>query len=200
MRLIKITIFAPRRFRMSLLTSCSIRYRRKWLEGTHVPSFIKKKEGMISEALIRQMVEEKLRDTGLFLMNVSIRKGNNILITIDGDTGVTIRDCVTLSRFIEGQFDREKEDFELQVSSAGADQPLMLKRQYPKHTGRTLEVKLLDETVKLGILKNVEDDHIKLELTPEKSNKKSKASAEEMLVVIPFESIKESKIIISFHI
>lgn len=155
---------------------------------------------MISEALIRQMVEEKLRDTGLFLMNVSIRKGNNILITIDGDTGVTIRDCVTLSRFIEGQFDREKEDFELQVSSAGADQPLMLKRQYPKHTGRTLEVKLLDETVKLGILKNVEDDHIKLELTPEKSNKKSKASAEEMLVVIPFESIKESKIIISFHI
>jgi len=85
-----------------------------------------------------------LKDSPLFLLDVIIRKGNRILVTIDGDQGVSIADCAKLSRYIESRLNREEEDFELQVSTAGADSPLKLKRQYPGHCGRTLEVSLID--------------------------------------------------------
>lgn len=153
---------------------------------------------MINEALISSLAEEKLEGTHLFLLEVKVRTGNRILVTIDGDQGVTIDDCVMLSRHIEGNLDREKEDFELQVSTGGADQPLRLPRQYPKHSGRMLMVTLKDGSTIKGILKSVTADQLELQKITEKTNKKSIKQEVAETVMLPFNEIKESVIILAF--
>lgn len=99
---------------------------------------------MITENTIRKIVAEKIQDSGLFLYDIIIKSGNSIHVYIDGDQSVTIDDCVGLSRHIESQLDREAEDFNLQVSSPGIDQPLKFARQFPKNAGRRLKIELRD--------------------------------------------------------
>jgi len=70
---------------------------------------------MISESYIRQLVEEKLEGTDMFIVELSVSSNNRIVVEIDGMSGVTIDDCVAVSRQIESNLDREQEDFELQV-------------------------------------------------------------------------------------
>jgi ribosome maturation factor RimP len=153
---------------------------------------------MITTSLIRKLAEEKTEGTQVFVLDVNIRKGNKILITLDGDQGVTIDDCVALSRHIESKLDRDEEDFELQVSSAGADKPLRMPRQYKQHLGRTLRVHLVDESFKTGILKEVKPGSIELEIIPPGGKNKLKNLEEPHKENIVFDVIKESTVIITF--
>ncbi len=127
------------------------------------------------------------------LSRFSLNRSDRIYIFIDGDHGVTISDCVELSRFIESQYDRETVDFELNVSSSGADQPIRLPRQYLKNISRSLQVKLSEDNIITGKLEEVDEKGIIL-LT--KGDKKKKTVPESLM--IPFEEIIESKVIISF--
>jgi len=142
---------------------------------------------------IANLVEERLAGTDKFLVEVFIKPVNRIFIFIDGDHGITIDDCVSLSRFIESRLDRESEDFELNVSSAGADYPITLPRQYIKNIGRSLNVKLKDERTLSGQLEAVGEDSITI-IT--KENKKKKIPAE--TITVRLDEIEESKVIISF--
>jgi ribosome maturation factor RimP len=100
---------------------------------------------------------------------------------------------VALSRFIESQLDRDSSDFELNVSSSGADQPIKLPRQYMKNIGRSLQVKLSEENSVSGKLEDADEKGITLTTS---GNKKKKIPPETLN--ISFESIVESKVIISF--
>ena len=100
---------------------------------------------MIEKIKILELVNGALEGSDKFLVNLKITPDNRIFVDIDGDNGVVIDDCIALSRAIESQLDRDEEDFELNVSSAGADQPLKLTRQYRKNVGRDLEVEINDE-------------------------------------------------------
>jgi len=91
---------------------------------------------------IRNIAEEELAEGSLFLVEVNITPGNEIEVVIDSDGSVDIDDCVALSRAIEERLDREEEDFELTVTSAGIGQPLRMLRQYRKLIGREVEVVL----------------------------------------------------------
>ena len=142
---------------------------------------------------ITNLVNEKLAGTDKFLVEIFIKPIRRIFVFIDGDHGVTISDCVELSRFIESQYDRETVDFELNVSSSGADQPIRMPRQYLKNIGRSLQVKLSEDNIIAGKLEEVEEKGIIL-LT--KGDKKKKTVPESLM--IPFEEIIESKVIISF--
>ncbi len=142
---------------------------------------------------ISELVDEHLSGTGKFLVELLVKPVNRVFIFIDGDQGVTIEDCVSLSRFLESRFDREKEDFELNVSSAGADQPIRLPRQYPKNIGRSLLVKLTEEEEEVkGKLTEAGEEGITLEIT----GKKKKEPVESRY--ISFDRIREAKVIISF--
>ena len=152
---------------------------------------------MISKQKIADLIEEKLVGTDKFLVELSVSATNQIIVYIDGDHGVTISDCVSVSRHIESNLDRETEDFELDVSSAGLDLGLRNKRQYQKNTGREIEVKFLDGSKIKGVLKNVEDDFFQIEMPAPK--KKKKAETEEDLIKnIEFKEIKETKVVITF--
>jgi ribosome maturation factor RimP len=142
---------------------------------------------------ITKLVNEHLAGTDKFLVEIFIKPVNRIYVFIDGDQGVKISDCVALSRHIESQYDRETVDFELNVSSSGADQPIKQPRQYLKNIGRSLHVKLSEENVITGKLEETDEKGITL-IT--EGDKKKKISPETLKLT--FEEIVESKVIISF--
>ena len=117
---------------------------------------------MIEKIKILELVNDALNGSDKFLVNLKITPDNRIYIDIDGDQGVTIDDCIELSRAIEGQLDRDVEDFALDVSSAGADQPLKLTRQYVKNIGRDVEVVMIDGEKLEGELIAADDSTITL--------------------------------------
>jgi ribosome maturation factor RimP len=152
---------------------------------------------MISKQIIADLIEEHLTGTDKFLVEFKVSTGNQIIVFIDGDNGVTISDCIALSRKIESNLDREVEDFELDVSSAGLDLGLRVNRQYVKNIERTVDVKLNDNTKLTGILKAVNDKNITLELIPGKKKKKTDEITD-FTKIIDFKDIKETKVVITF--
>ena len=115
---------------------------------------------MIEKIKILELVNNALEGSDKFLVNLKITPDNRIYVDIDGDNGVTIDDCIALSRAVENSLDRNDEDFALDVSSAGADQPLKLVRQYRKNVGRDLEVVTTDGERAEGTLEDASDDGI----------------------------------------
>ncbi len=110
---------------------------------------------MIEKNLVTELVNEWLEGNDYFLTDVNVTPDSKIIVEIDHKDGVWIEDCVALSKFIEQHLDREKEDFELEVGSAGIGQPFKVVQQYENHIGKMVEV--MDEGKKIkGILKSVE--------------------------------------------
>jgi len=127
-------------------------------------------------------------------------ENNNVKIILDGDTGVTLHDCIAVSRAIEHNIDRDEYDFALEVASAGATSPLILPRQYLKNIGRTLEVKQKEGGTLEGILSEVTEEEIKItwEAREPKPVGKGKITVQRN-AVIPFSNIKQSKVKIIFN-
>jgi len=153
---------------------------------------------MIKKEHIEKIAENHLTGGEIFLVKASVGKDNLINVYIDGDHGVTINDCVQLSRFIEQQLDRDKEDFELRVSSPGADEPFVNKRQYKKNIGRPVSVRLKSGLEKRGILESADDKAIGLKEEVKSKNKKQKKMNTGESIRISMEEILETKVIIIF--
>jgi len=149
---------------------------------------------MITEKQLTALIRDYLKDSDKFLIEVVIRPLNHIIVFIDGDHGVAISDCQKLSRHLEQQIDRDQEDFDLMVSSAGADRPLKVARQYQKFPGRSLEVVTLSGTKLEGLLLTADANGIKLE----QEIKKSKKETEKNMVELKYEEIKSAKVVLSF--
>ena len=126
---------------------------------------------MIDKRTVRQIVEEWLDGKDYFLVEVSVESGDKIVVEIDHAEGVWIEDCVDLSRFIESKLNRDEEDYELEVGSAGVGQPFKVLQQYYNHIGRQVEVKTKDGNKLIGELTDVNEDEITLAL--EKRDRKS---------------------------
>ena len=131
----------------------------------------------------------------MYVTGIRIGSDNHINVFIDVDEGVTIKDCVAVSRAIEGNLDRDKEDYALDVSSHGATTPLVMPRQYKKHIGRTFEIKLLDGTKAEGDLVECNDEQLVLEFSSRENKPigKGKITVTKQQVV-KHDQIKESKI------
>ena len=99
---------------------------------------------MITKEIIESLIEEKLVDTDFFVVSIDISTANKISVEIDGDNGFPISECINFSRQIEGNLDREVEDFSLEVSSPGLNKPFLLTRQYLKNLNKLVEVKLIE--------------------------------------------------------
>ena len=98
----------------------------------------------------------------LFLIDLQLLPNSKILVEVDGDAGIALNECIRISRTVEGNLDREEEDFSLEVSSPDITKPLQVLRQYQKNIGRTLQVKTL-ETALEGTLVAVLEESIELE-------------------------------------
>ncbi|HPB04927.1 MAG TPA: ribosome assembly cofactor RimP, partial [Prolixibacteraceae bacterium] len=112
--------------------------------------------------IIEQLTADVL--TGeFFLIQVTVKQGNVIEVIIDGDNGVSIQKCVDVSRYIEQHLDRESEDFELSVYSAGLGNPFKVYRQYEKNIGKEVDVKQGEEKPLSGTILSVDENGFDLE-------------------------------------
>jgi ribosome maturation factor RimP len=154
---------------------------------------------MINKTYITQLAEQHLNSGLIYLTSVKVSADNQIQIFIDGDEGVTIADCVSLSRFIEKTLNETTEDFSLDVSSHGATTPIELPRQYKRHIGREFEIKLNNGTKVSGLLTEFNNEHLILNYQ-ERENKpigKGKITVNKQHK-INLNEIKESKIKLKF--
>ena len=115
---------------------------------------------MIDISKIRNIADEQVEGTDLFVVDVTSSPGNEIEVIIDSDGRVDIDSCVGLSRAIEERMDREEEDFQLTVSSAGIGQPLKLLRQYKKLIGKPVEIILRSGAKVIAELKDADDQSV----------------------------------------
>jgi ribosome maturation factor RimP len=153
---------------------------------------------MIDKAKIAELVNEKLADDQ-FLVDVTISPGNVIHIMVDSDTGISINQIVEFSRYVDSKLDRDTEDFELSVFSAGLTEPFRLVRQYKKNEGKEIEVLLTNGQKLNGLLIGVENQGIDLEVT---TKEKLEGSKKKELVTkvhhLEYSEIKEAKKILKF--
>lgn len=153
---------------------------------------------MIDNLTVLELIDSQLAGTSLFLVEMKIKPGNKILVFIDGDQGVGIEDCINLSRKIESGLNRDVEDFELEVSSSGAEAPFKLKRQYLKNIGKRVRVLTVGDTYHNGDLEAVHEDAIDLKIVKEIKDDAGKKRKETSIISVPFTEIKETKLEILF--
>jgi ribosome maturation factor RimP len=153
---------------------------------------------MIDRNLVIQLTKEKLRQDQ-FIVEVTVSQANQISVLLDSDSGITIDDCITISRYIESKLDREAEDFELQVSSSGLGQPFKVHRQYIRNLGNEVEVVLTNGQKLAGILKSADETGFDLEIS---KNEKVEGQKKKQLVTriqrISFDETKTVKNIVKF--
>lgn len=112
---------------------------------------------------IKDALQSELVARGCFLVDVSVSKDNDIVVTIESENGkIELDDCVSLSRYFETCFDREAEDYSLTVSSAGLDQPFKVFKQFEKAVGTKVEVQLKGGRKMIALLEAADEDSVTL--------------------------------------
>ncbi|RDC54746.1 ribosome assembly cofactor RimP [Pedobacter chinensis] len=150
------------------------------------------------EKRVADLVEEKIADRPeLFLVEVKMLPNNKLIIHVDGDEGISIQDCVAISRHVGFHLEEEnviEQAYNLEVSSPGVGVPLKLIRQYNKNIGRTVSIKLNDGQKKEGKLLSVTENNLLIEESVKEKGKKAVTVQTE----VPFNNILETSVLISF--
>ncbi|MGL4412091.1 MAG: ribosome assembly cofactor RimP [Bacteroidales bacterium] len=113
---------------------------------------------MIDKSVVRQLVEEALTESDSYVVDVIIRPGNIIIVELDNDDAMDLHECIMVHRFIEDRMDREVEDYELEVGSAGVTSPFKILRQYQKNVGNEVEVLTKDGRKFSALLTKADED------------------------------------------
>ena len=154
---------------------------------------------MIDKNMLITLTEEYLKDTTNYLVDLTLGSDNSIIVEIDNDEGVDIDQCAALSRHIEGQLDRDSEDFELTVTSAGLTSPFKTVRQYRKYEGKEVEVLTRAGIKHSGILRSSDDEGFTLTVTrkvkPEGAKRKQEVEED---LRFSYDDVKHTKYLIRF--
>ncbi|RLD93575.1 MAG: ribosome assembly cofactor RimP [Bacteroidetes bacterium] len=135
---------------------------------------------------ITELIAQHLEGSDIFLVEVAVRPGNAIRVHVDKPEGISIDECVKISRFLNERLDRDVEDYSLEVSSPGLSGTFKVKQQYEKNLGRNIEVLYSDGIKVKGKLESVSDNGITLKVNGDDEE-------------IRFDEIKTAKAIISFN-
>ncbi len=141
---------------------------------------------MITEEQIIELVQEHIQGSDIFLVEAVVKPGNMIRVHVDRPEGISIDECVKISRFLNSRLDREVEDFSLEVSSPGMSSPFKVTQQYEKNIGRIIELRIEGGERLEGKLERVDESAITLNV---------RGVEQEVL----FQDIVKAKKIISFN-
>ncbi len=149
---------------------------------------------------VAELLENALEENkSLFLIDLNISEDNQIRVILDGDKGVTVEDCIAVSRAIEHNLDREEYDFSLEVMSAGVSEPLTLPRQYKKNIGRNLKIKTKNGEKLEGELTAATEDSFTLTWSAREPKPVGKGKVTvQKEVTLPYKDIMEAKVMITF--
>jgi ribosome maturation factor RimP len=161
-----------------------------------LPSFYK---NMTFKEKVNELLEVGLLEKPtVFLTDLTITDAFKIIVTLDGDDGVVLQDCIDISRAIEHNLDREEQDFSLEVVSFGVGSPLKMIRQYKKNIGRMLIVKLATATIEAELVEATEQNiTLAWEVREPKKIGKGKETVQKRQE-IPYSDIKEAIVTVTF--
>jgi ribosome maturation factor RimP len=154
---------------------------------------------MIDKDFIKDVAENFLQETPMFLVDVTVSPGNIIVVEIDSDDRIGIDDCIALSRDIESKLDRDAEDFELEVGSSGITSPFKIPRQYKKNEGNEIEALTKAGQKLSGVLKTSGNNGFVITVTKmvKPEGAKKKVALEEDLS-FAYDEVKYTKYLIRF--
>ncbi len=168
-------------------------------EAGDTASFFVHGTNMIEKEILIGLTEEYLQDSSNYLVDISVGADNAITVEIDNDQGVDINDCVALSRYLESKLDRDAEDFELTVTSAGLTSPFKTLRQYKKYEGKEIEVLSKNGQKLSGLLKSSDESGFTIiiikKVKAEGAKRKTEAEEE---IRFAFDEVKYTKYLIRF--
>ena len=143
---------------------------------------------MIDKQLLTETIEKAIEGTSIFIVDVKVNPGNAIVVEIDSPESIDIDTCASITRKIEEVFDRDTEDYELEVGSAGLTAPFKVKGQYLKNIGNEVEVLTCDGRKMQGVLTAVGDDDFTIEV----AKKVKEPGAKRPTIVMEPETLKIS--------
>ena len=154
---------------------------------------------MIDKNVVRNLVEEWLKDKEYFLVDVEISQDDKIVVEIDHADGVWIEDCVQLSKYIEDHLSRDEEDYELEVGSAGLGQPFKVPQQYVNFVGKEVEVLDAEGKKHNGVLKAVDGRNFTVTVREKvKKDGAKRPTMEDVDKTFSMDEVKYTKYLISF--
>ena len=154
---------------------------------------------MISIDFIKNIVLSVIEETSIFVVDIRVDTSNKISVEVDKPEGITIEECIKISRAVENSLDRETEDFELEVSSPGLTESFKVIEQYRKNCGRMVDVVKKDGQKINGLLQHADGEGIVLEVkTKIKEAGQKRAKTVMQTIVIKFSEIKATKVTITF--
>lgn len=154
---------------------------------------------MIDKSLLRQSVEKAIEGTGIFIVDITVSPDNNIVVDLDSMEPLDIDTCARITRAIEADFDREAEDYQLEVGSAGLTSPFKVKGQYVKNIGNEVEVITRDGRKFSGTLVEAGDDSFTVEVpTKEKVEGKKRPEIVNRPVTTAYADAKTVRYLIRF--
>ena len=169
----------------------------KTIRGDHwVPLFFEMNFNQKVEDFLSLVLKQY---SNIFLVDLKISNDKSIKIILDGDKEVNVKDCIDISRSMEGALDRDQEDFSLEVASAGVGSPLKFPRQYHKNLGRKLEVISTEGFKFEGDLTHVKEDAIELQWKQRETKRigKGKVTVTKKKTIL-FDEISQAKVMIKF--
>ena len=160
-------------------------------------SFIKQK--MTDRVKLKEYIEKVLEGTRYFLVDLNVSSDNDISVEIDSEDPVSIEECESLTRAIESEFDRDEEDYTLEVGSAGLTSPFKVKRQYRKYLGKEVEVVQSDGKKLSGILSDA-GEYTFTVIVKEKIKKpdQKRPVTEDVPHTFGYDEIKQTKYLLKF--
>ncbi len=166
--------------------------------GVHAPLFLAKTRihRMITEAHIKELLEEHFRDSDKFVVDVRISDDNRIQVEIDSMDSISVEECGELNRWLRNSLEQNGEDFELSVSSPGLSNPFRVREQYIKNKGREVKVMTTNNKRVKGVIRHVGENEFEIEQAP--SKKKAQKGTGPTSVTIGFDEVKETKAVIAF--
>lgn len=154
---------------------------------------------MIDKNVVEKLVNQWLEDKDYFLVDIEISSDDRIVVEIDHADGVWIEDCVQLSRYIEDNLNRDDEDYELEVGSAGLGQPFKVRQQYVNFVGKDVEVLDADGKKWKGLLKGVDGDTFTVTVKEKVKKEGAKRPVvEDVDKTFDMNKVKYTKYLISF--
>jgi len=156
-------------------------------------------QNMIDKKKIQKIAESAELDKEFIVVDIEVKPVNKFTVFLESLDGISISDCVKVSRHIEQHFNRDEEDYELNVSSAGIDKPLTAPLQFIKNIGRVAEVITTNDKKQKGVLKAYSTKSITLAYSDkEKAEGSNKKILVEKEIEIEFNNIKTVTIVVSF--
>lgn len=120
---------------------------------------------MLDKNLIIKAVSDAIEGSDIFIVEVKVTPDNRVTVELDSQNGLDIDTCASVTRAIESAVDRDVEDYELEVGSAGLTSPFKVPAQYVKNIGNDIEVLTRDGKKLTGKLTAVEGTDFTIEVT-----------------------------------